>query len=61
MKTKAKDDGNYEYLFSVKKDLLRFLETIKALRHSFEMQRYFEQFKRIEDFLEPLLGYDQAD
>lgn len=58
--TNAKEEADYEYLFSIKKDMLRFLETIKELRAGFDMQRYFEQFRKIEDFLEPLLGYDHA-
>lgn len=59
--SKSKEEVDYEYLFSIKKDMLRFLETIRELRNSFEMQKYFEQFRRIEDFLEPLLGFDQTD
>lgn len=61
MKTKANEEVDYEYMLSIKRDLLSFLQMIKEKKDGFDMQRYFEQFKRIEDFLEPLLGYDQAD
>jgi len=60
MKVKAKEEVDYEYVLSIKRDLLRFLEMIKEKKDGFEMQRYFEQFERIEDFLELLVGYDQV-